>query len=138
MRYVLDVSVAVKWVLPEADSAKAIALRDDYRSGIHELVAPDTFKVEAAHALTRAERRKVLQQGEAVHRMVLLMQSRPQLRSFSTLLPRAMDISSQQRIGVYDCLYVALAEREQCKVVTADQRMLALFPAHAISLDSLP
>ncbi|HET6882489.1 MAG TPA: type II toxin-antitoxin system VapC family toxin [Pirellulales bacterium] len=138
MQYVLDASVAVKWVLPEADSAKAIGLRDDYRKGIHQLFAPDIFKVEAAHALTRAERRKILQQGEAINRMVLLMQSRPLLRPFSSLLPRAMDISSQQRIGVYDCLYIALAEREQCKVVTADQRVLTLFPALTLSLDSLP
>ena len=138
MKYVLDASVAVKWVLPEADSAKALSLRDDYRKGIHQLLAPDIFKVEAAHALTRAERRKILQQGEAINRMVLLMQSRPLLRPFSSLLPRAMDISSQQRIGVYDCLYVALAEREQCKIVTADQRVLALFPKDTVSLDSLP
>lgn len=138
MNYVLDASVAVKWVLPEVDSAKAIALRDDYRNGVHKLFAPDIFKVEAAHALTRAERRKILRQGEAINRMVLLMQSRPQLRPFSSLLPRALEISSQQRIGVYDCLYVALAEREQCKIVTADQRVLALFAALTISLDSLP
>ena len=138
MKYVLDASVAVKWVLPEADSAKALSLRDDYRKGIHQLLAPDIFKVEAAHTLTRAERRKILQQGEAINRMVLLMQSRPLLRPFSSLLPRAMDISSQQRIGVYDCLYVALAEREQCKIVTADQRVLALFPKDTVSLDSLP
>lgn len=138
MKYVLDASVAVKWVLPEADSAKAIALRDDYRKGIHDLVAPDTFKVEVAHALTRAERRKILQQGEAISRMVLLMHSRPRMCSFSSLLPRGMEISSQRQIGVYDCLYVALAEREQCKVVTSDQRMMAVFPAHTISLASLP
>lgn len=138
MKYVLDASVAVKWVLPEADSAKALSLRDDYRKGIHQLLAPDIFKVEAAHALTRAERRKILLQGEAINRMVLLMQSRPLLRPFSSLLPRAMDISSQQRIGVYDCLYVALAEREQCKIVTADQRVLSLFPKDTVSLDSLP
>ncbi|MGH7140892.1 MAG: type II toxin-antitoxin system VapC family toxin, partial [Pirellulales bacterium] len=82
---------------------------------------------------TRAERRKILQQGEAINRMVLVMQSRPLLRPFSSLLPRALDISSQQRIGVYDCLYVALAEREQCRVVTADQRVLTLFPAHDLA-----
>ena len=37
MKYVLDASVAVKWVLPESDSSKATALRDDYRRAIHEL-----------------------------------------------------------------------------------------------------
>jgi hypothetical protein len=47
MKYVLDASVAEKWVLPEPDSAKAIALRDDYRRGVHELLAPDTFPAEA-------------------------------------------------------------------------------------------
>jgi hypothetical protein len=41
MRYVLDSSVALKWVLPEVDSAKAIRLRDEYRNGLHELLATD-------------------------------------------------------------------------------------------------
>jgi predicted nucleic acid-binding protein len=56
MKYVLDASVAVKWVLPEPDSAKALSIRDDYRIGTHELIAPDTLPVEVCHALTRAER----------------------------------------------------------------------------------
>lgn len=137
MKYVLDASVAVKWVLPEADSAKAITLRGDYVMGIHELIAPDVFKVDAAHALTRAERRGLLQQGEAISRMVLLMQSRPHLSAFDSLLPRAMEISSQLRIGVYDCLYVALSEREGCRVVSADQRLIALFPNNVTALASL-
>ncbi len=40
MKYVLDSSVALKWVLPELDSAKAIALRDDYRNQVHDLLRP--------------------------------------------------------------------------------------------------
>lgn len=42
------------------------------------------------------------------------------------------ELSSQARIGVYDCLYVALAEFEQCRVATADQRLLKTFPAQAM------
>ena len=30
MKYVLDSDVALKWVLPESDSAKAIQIRDGY------------------------------------------------------------------------------------------------------------
>lgn len=56
MRYVLDSSVALKWVLPEADAAKAVRLRDDFHNAVHELLAPDIFPVEIAHALTKAER----------------------------------------------------------------------------------
>ena len=51
----LTPSVALKWVLPEPDSDKADLLREDYRNGIHQLIAPDIFPVEIAHALTRAE-----------------------------------------------------------------------------------
>jgi predicted nucleic acid-binding protein len=28
------------------------------------------------------------------------------------------------RVGVYDCLYIALAEQEGCELVTADARMI--------------
>src|SRR5437870_2281297 len=47
MKYVLDSSVALRWVLPEPDSDKADRLRDDFRNATHELLAPDVFPVEA-------------------------------------------------------------------------------------------
>jgi len=43
MRYVLDSGVAFKCLVPEAHTDKAIRLRDDYRAGVHELLAPDVF-----------------------------------------------------------------------------------------------
>ncbi len=58
MKYVLDVNVALKWVLNEVDSPKARRLRDDWRAQVHELITPDVFPFEAAHALTRAERQQ--------------------------------------------------------------------------------
>ena len=60
MKYVLDSSVALKWVLPEQDSATANRLRADFHSGLHELLAPDIFPVEIGHALSKAERRKAI------------------------------------------------------------------------------
>ena len=56
MRYVLDSCVGFKWAVIEADTAKARRLRDDFRKGVHELLAPDIFPVEIAHAMSRAER----------------------------------------------------------------------------------
>ena len=43
MKYVLDTSVAFKWVVAGAHADKAIRLREDYRNGVHELLAPDIF-----------------------------------------------------------------------------------------------
>jgi len=38
MRYVIDSSVAFKWVVREVDSDKADRLRDDFRNAIHDLL----------------------------------------------------------------------------------------------------
>jgi hypothetical protein len=40
MKYVLDSSVAFKWVVTEALSDKAQRVREDYRNKIHELLSP--------------------------------------------------------------------------------------------------
>src|SRR6478672_1838353 len=104
MRFVLDASVAVKWVIPEPDSAKALALLNDFRNNVHELLAPSTFAVEVAHALTRAERKGILLPGEAASRLATIFASPPDLEPFLPLLPRAVELSSQTRAGVYDCL----------------------------------
>jgi predicted nucleic acid-binding protein len=139
MKYVLDSSVALKIALPEPDSAKAIQLRDDFRSGVHELIAPDVFPVEVAHALTRAERQKRILPLTAWALWQKIMADCPALAPANPLTPRAIALSSQSRIGVYDCLYVALAEREGCELVTADQRLVSTFHGQVpvVSLSSL-
>jgi predicted nucleic acid-binding protein len=50
-------------------------------------------------------------------------------------------ISSAARIGVYDCLYIALAEQVGCEFVTADTRLAASQQAQfpfIVLLTSLP
>jgi predicted nucleic acid-binding protein len=141
MKYVLDSSVAFKWVVAEDLTDKAQQPRDDFENATHELIAPDIFEVEIAHALTRAERQGRITVPQAGLLWADVMSTPPQLKPFGTLLPRAIDISSAMRIGVYDCLYVALAERDGCQVVTADEKLVkSLQPAFSfvLSLASLP
>ncbi len=124
MKLVLDASVAVKWILPETDSSQALRLRADYQAAIHELLAPDIYPAEVSHALTRAERRGILPVGQAAVHIANVLSTPPQFHSYLPLLQRAVDIASHARIGVYDCLYVALAEREACEFVTADDKLV--------------
>lgn len=141
MKYVLDASLALKWVLPEPLADKAQRLREDYRNAVHELMAPDIFLVEVAHALARAERRKIIPVGDAAKLLADIMTTAPQFHRYRPLLTRALAIASQMRFGVYDCLYVALAEQERCELVTADTRLVSVlqkeFP-FIIPLSSLP
>ncbi|HEX7378542.1 MAG TPA: type II toxin-antitoxin system VapC family toxin [Pirellulales bacterium] len=138
MKYVLDSSVALKWVLPEPDSANAIRLRAASQNGVHELLAPSILHVEVAHALTRVERQRRIAVSAGWPLWRTIMVDCPALTDSYPLMRRAFELSSQARIGVYDCLYVALAEAEQCSVATADERLLKTFPARTISLASLP
>jgi predicted nucleic acid-binding protein len=63
------------------------------------------------------------------------------LHPYRPLLPRAVAISSAMRCGVYDCLYVALAEREGCELLTADDKLIKDLGAQfrfIVSMASIP
>lgn len=141
MKYVLDSSVALKWVLPEADSGRAIRLRDEYSHGIHELLAPDIFPPEVANGLASAERQKRIRAGESAIFLNDVLSAAPALQHSSLLLIRAMEIAISTKQAVYDCIYLALAEAERCDLVTADDQfargLRASFP-FIVSLVSLP
>ena len=120
MRYVLDSSVAFKWYVREIDSDVA----DRFRAAGHDLISPDIFSTEAAHAWTRAERQGRLVVGQAAVSWADLMVSPPVLFPSLPLTERAIEISSAARIGVYDCIYVALAEQEGRELVTVDAKLI--------------
>ncbi len=140
MKYVIDASVGGRSVLPEAHSDKAIRLLDDFRQGVHDLIAPDFYPVEVAHAITRAERQGRLTQAQGAAALRDILTLLPRLEPSLPLLPRAYAISSAFRKGVYDCVYLALAEREGCELLTADARLASLKPTFPFitELGSLP
>jgi len=50
-------------------------------------------------------------------------------------------MSSQIHMGSYDCLYVALAETEQCELITADDKLVKILQPHfpfIVALAALP
>jgi len=124
MKYVLDSSVAFKWFVREHDTDTALPLRENYRDGRLDLVAPEVFSVEVVHAITKAERQKRIGRDEGRSAVADLFAILPRLAKDLPILPRAYDIASTMRIGIYDCLYVALAERERCESITADEKLV--------------
>jgi predicted nucleic acid-binding protein len=124
MKLVLDSSVAVKWVLIEALTDKARLLRDDFRNGVIQLLSPDFFPLEVLHALTKAERQMRINPTEASTFWLDIMTTSPVLSPSLPLASRACAIATKARIGIYDCLYVALAEQEKCELATADDKLV--------------
>lgn len=120
MTWIVDASVAVKWVVPEVLSAQAdrlLATGDD-------LLAPDLLLVEAANALWSKVTRRELSGVRALRALGLLRESGLDLRPTGPLLGRALALAQRLRHPVYDCVYLALAERERARFVTADARFV--------------
>jgi predicted nucleic acid-binding protein len=141
MKYVLDSSVALKWVLPEADSGTALRLLDETNNAIHELIAPDLFSPEVANGLATAERQGRIKPGEAATLLLDIVRQAPAIHVSSSYLIRALEVAVSTRQAVYDCIYLALAEAEQCEMVSADdafvRKMKTAFP-FLIRLADLP
>src|SRR6516162_10175332 len=114
MKFVLDSSVAVKWAIPEIDSDRAVRFRDEFVRRTHDLIAPDFFPIEIAHALTRAERQGRITGQQVEQSLLDLVHTLPELHPWFPILPDAVSLSLKKRIGIYDCLYIALAEQEKC------------------------
>ena len=125
MKAVLDSCVALKWALAEADSPQALELRAQFEQQLHALLSPDIFLAECSHALLKAERKGVIKKGDAALLLGDILSTPPDMHGYIPLMARAVEIASDMRCGFYDCLYVALAERENCELVTTDLKMIA-------------
>ncbi len=126
MKYVLDSSAALPWILPEALSPQANQLRDDYHNAIHKLIAPDIFPAEVFNSVLKAERMRRMSVGTTENLFLSIAADRPALHSYLPLMSRAGDIASRYRVALHDCLYMAFAEREACEVIRSDHGISSL------------
>ena len=117
--YVVDASVAVKWLVEEALSGKAAGLLD----GDETLVAPPLLFAEAANALWAMRRRGDIAAADLAEAVETLRAAPVSIQvSMSDLTSAATRLASDLDHPVYDCFYLALAVHTQYPVVTADTR----------------
>lgn len=126
IRLVVDASVAVKWLVDEEHSAAAKRLI----GGPYELHAPRLLASEVANALWRKARldeivrRAAGSIAEAIAETPLRWHADERVTAEATRLALALDRP------VYDCVYLALAQRIRCRLVTADSEVRACACAH--------
>ena len=134
MRVVLDASVAVKWLLPEADSEKARGVLSAWNAGRLELVAPDLLLGEVANVLWKKAGKRELDRRQAARLFGDFMLLNLPLVAVKSLVLAALDFSFLHEHPVYDCIYVALAAREQCALLTADRKLFQTFSKSALRM----
>ncbi len=122
MTLVVDASVAFKWFLAdEPDAAKALAIVQDGTA----LIAPDILIAEVCNAAWRSARLGRISQDQVKEIAAILPRFFDLLVGAAALARRAVALAEALDHPVHDCLYVALAETRQAKLITADTRLLA-------------
>jgi predicted nucleic acid-binding protein len=119
MGLVVDASVAALWFLGEDRSAAALQLVEERTDA---LLAPDLLAIEVGNALWNVRRRtaKPISLAPVLDHLAGLITYESSLR----LLTAASAIARDLDHPVYDCLYLALVERDDSAMVTADRRLV--------------
>jgi len=125
---VVDASVAVKFVVQEHDSG----LVDRLLKSPDALIAPDWLLAEAASTMWKKVARSELLMIHAERNLDALPEFFARLYPSGELVGEALRLSFRLRHSVYDCLYLALARREGCTLVTADRKFHGVLVDHAL------
>ncbi|MBE0480830.1 MAG: type II toxin-antitoxin system VapC family toxin [Dehalococcoidia bacterium] len=117
---VLDASVGVKWFSSkdEASLVQALAIRDAHIEGHALIVVPDLFFYEVANAIAQKQAIPPEAVQSAVASMFALGITAVSIDP--DLLDASVTLSRQIRITVYDSIYIAVAMKHDCPLVTAN------------------
>ena len=129
MKWVIDASVAAKWLAPEPDTPLAEALLAD------DLIAPDLLYAEVANILWKKQLRGEMDAATTQIGARWLLQVPLQVHDSAGLLADALALALQLQHPAYDCFYLALARRVDAPLVTADRRLHAR--SHAVDAAGL-
>jgi predicted nucleic acid-binding protein len=118
-RYVVDASVVVKWFLLEdhTEAARSL-LKEEFT-----LFAPDLVRAEVGNVMWKRWRRDDVSAEAAEEALDHLERLPLRIRSSRRLMKPAWDVSRRFDRSFYYGLYVALAQRENCRLVTADRKL---------------
>lgn len=121
MRLVVDTSVIFKWFVAYGESGldEAGELLRSHRNGEASLIAPATAPVEVANLLRYVgidarSAADILDDFERTH-VVLVEGTQARLRA-------AIECAFENRISVYDAMFLSLAQEFECPLVTADRQ----------------
>lgn len=122
---VVDASVAAKWHLPEAGeehAARALALLAQFQTGKLTLIAPRHIRFEVPSALTVAAAQSRITIAHAQTAIDDFLNLALPTFDDTPLLSAAFPLVTQYRIAFYDAVYLALAQREHVRLITADRK----------------
>lgn len=155
----IDTSAAVKWILDEPGSLQATSYLPTWNANTlrfdHVFLAPSLIALEVHNTIAKKHRR-----GEATFEQ--LAEARFALQYIGTLDPLDDDLIHSARhmsfvakhwtanneskprpelgavFNIYDCIYIAHAQRHQSKLLTADKEQARMAEAFDVPVEFIP
>lgn len=123
---VVDANVAVKWVINEPDSNIALALVKAWTQNSFIILAPALLTYEVANVLFQNMRQGRLNKSQAKEALEKVLSFGIDLEFLedASLSLQALELAQKFNLTAsYDSHYLALAEREDCELWTADTKL---------------
>ena len=122
---VIDASIAVKWFLNEEDTNEALKIRDAHVNGEIVIIVPDLIFLEALNALKykKLDKESLNNVNENLWGLQLHVE-----KMNPYILDKAISISLEYDLTLYDSMYAAISQIHSCPLITADKK-LKKFPS---------
>ncbi len=123
MRFVLDASVALTWLLRDAgDGGAAFALVESLARPDTEIRVPATWHLEVANVVVRAEIRSQVTAAESSAFLDLVLRAPIETdpATAELALSATLALARRHRLSSYDASYLELACREALPLATLD------------------
>ncbi|WP_066655887.1 MULTISPECIES: type II toxin-antitoxin system VapC family toxin [unclassified Sphingomonas] len=117
MTLLVDASVAAKWITAEVDSDRAMQWLAT------PFAAPEFMILELTSILWKKSRQGQITPLQALAGLEQVEETVDLVRTFG-LERRALEIGMELEHSPYDCLYLALAETMDAKILTADAALV--------------
>ena len=121
---VVDASVVIKWIVPEADSREARSLQ------AARLFAPDLLIAECINALWRRVQMSDITELDAREGWSSFSRAGVEMVSTQAMALRTFEMALLLKHPAYDCFYLAAAEQLGIRLVTADTRLIKKLAGH--------
>jgi predicted nucleic acid-binding protein len=120
--FVIDANVGLKWFIEEPRSTAARKILEKGNA----FIVPDIFIPEICNVVWKKVKNQEItgEQGQAIVTNVPTVLDH--IVPSSEVAKRAFDLAVQFNHPVYDCLYLALAERESITLITDDAKLVTV------------
>jgi predicted nucleic acid-binding protein len=129
VRFVLDASVTMSWLLEDAgisDQAYAASVLESLQQPESRALVPVTWSLEVANVLARSEAKRLISGAQSNAFLALLdeleieVDAQTHARAFTTTL----QLARRHHLSSYDASYLELAERTALPLASLDRDLL--------------